>query len=149
VYGQPAAPEPKLWKALLVAALFVIPGSLMLRALVHMTDVVWFAIAIGGTFAVASLVHMRVRNDWRATYTMNLERFEKKQAYPATSASAGSTQLRTQRAELRWTQHCHPERSRRTATKQKLAEALRTFAFRAPSTALTSFATLRMTVRCR
>jgi hypothetical protein len=77
VYGQPAPPEPKFWKALLVAALFIVPGSLMMRALVRMTDVVWFALSIGGSLAVASLVHMRVRDDWRAQYTMNLTRFEK------------------------------------------------------------------------
>jgi hypothetical protein len=78
VYGQPAPPEPKFWKALLVAALFIIPASLMMRALVRMTDFVWFALAIGGSLAVASIVHMRVRDDWRAQYTMNLERFEKR-----------------------------------------------------------------------
>ena len=78
MFGQPAPPEPKFWKALLVAALFIIPGSLFARALVRMTDLVWFAIAIGGTLAVASLVHMRVRNDWRAQYHMNLQRFEKR-----------------------------------------------------------------------
>jgi integral membrane sensor domain MASE1 len=78
VYGQPAPPEPKFWKALLVAALFIFPASMMMRALVRMTDVVWFALAIGASLAVASLVHMRVRDDWRAQYTMNLTRLEKR-----------------------------------------------------------------------
>jgi K+ transporter len=70
--------EPRFWKALLASALFVVPLALFTRALIRMTDVVWFAITIGCALAVAWTIHSRTMNDWRAGDTMHLRTFEKR-----------------------------------------------------------------------
>jgi hypothetical protein len=72
--------QPRFWKAMLASALFVVPLALFARALIHMTDLVWFAITIGCTLAVAGTIHSRTINDWRAGDTMHLNTFEKRTA---------------------------------------------------------------------
>jgi hypothetical protein len=70
--------EPRFWKALLASALFVVPLALFARAIVHMTDLIWFAVTIACTLAVAGTIHSRTINDWRAGDTMHLRTFEKR-----------------------------------------------------------------------
>ncbi len=77
MYGTPVA-EPKFWKALLAAALFCVPLSLIVRALFRMNDLAWIITAVTSTLVVASIMHARVVNDWRAQGTMNLEVFERR-----------------------------------------------------------------------
>lgn len=68
-------PEPRFWKALVVTGLLVVPLSLLVRAIVPMNDLGWFLVAALSTLTIASLVHGRVRNDWRARDTMAQETF--------------------------------------------------------------------------
>lgn len=78
MYGRPDPPEPKYWKALLVAALFCIPLSLFVRAIiVHMSDLAWSVMASAMTPIASYTIHQRVTNDWRAQYTMNLRHFDR------------------------------------------------------------------------
>jgi len=78
VYGLPDPPEPKYWKALLMAALFCIPLSLFVRAvIVHMSDLAWFIMLGVMTLIASYTIHQRVTNDWRARDTMNLERTDR------------------------------------------------------------------------
>jgi hypothetical protein len=73
-------PQPRFWKAVLVALVFTVPTALLSRALIAMTDAVWFALTIGATLVIAWAVHSRMRNDWRSRYEMNLTTFEKRKA---------------------------------------------------------------------
>lgn len=72
--------QPRFWKALLATLIFSVPLALFLRALVRMTDLVWFALTIGMTLAIACIIHARTINDWRASDTMHLRDFEKRNA---------------------------------------------------------------------
>jgi hypothetical protein len=73
-------PEPRFWKALLATMFFSVPLALLARAAVPMTDLVWFALTIGLTLAIAGTIYGRMINDWRAGHTMHLETFEKRNA---------------------------------------------------------------------
>jgi K+ transporter len=70
--------QPRFWKALLVTMVFTVPLALFARAIVRMTDIVWFSLTIGFTLVVAWTIHTRTINDWRAGDTMHLETFEKR-----------------------------------------------------------------------
>ena len=65
MYGAPVS-APKFWKAALTAAVFCLPVTLLVRAFVPMSDLVWILIALSSTLVVASIVHARVCNDWQA-----------------------------------------------------------------------------------
>jgi hypothetical protein len=82
--------QPRFWKALLATLIFSVPLALFLRALVHMTDLVWFVLTIGMTLAIASIIHSRTIFDWRASDTMHLQDFEKRNATPSRSAARRS-----------------------------------------------------------
>lgn len=75
MYGLPDPPEPKYWKALLMAALFCIPLSLIVRAIVPMPDLVWVAVLVVMTLIVSYTIHERITSDWRARYTINYNEF--------------------------------------------------------------------------
>jgi hypothetical protein len=68
--------QPRYWKALLATLLFTVPLALFARALVRMTDLVWFAGTIGVTLAIAWTIHSRTMNDWRVGDAMHLSTFE-------------------------------------------------------------------------
>jgi hypothetical protein len=70
--------QPRFWKALLVTMVFTIPLALFARAIVRMTDLVWFGLTIAFTLVVAGTIHSRTINDWRAGDTMHLRTFEKR-----------------------------------------------------------------------
>jgi K+ transporter len=55
--------QPRFWKALLAAMLFAVPVTLLARAVVRMTDIVWFALTIGVTLIVAWTVYSRTIDD--------------------------------------------------------------------------------------
>ena len=81
----PKPKQPKFWKALVVTAILVIPAAILSYGFVrtiHMPDVVWLALSLFIWLAVATTVHLRVSNDWRAQYTMNLTEFEARHAVP-------------------------------------------------------------------
>lgn len=77
MYGRPDAPEPKYWKALLVAALFCIPLSLVVRAIVSMSDAVWLVVLAVMCLVVSYTIHERVTNDWRARDALHAEHFDR------------------------------------------------------------------------
>jgi K+ transporter len=70
--------QPRFWKALLATMVFAVPLTLFARAIVRMTDVVWFALTIAFTLVVATMIHSRTMNDWRVGDTMHLNTFEKR-----------------------------------------------------------------------
>ena len=53
---------------------------LFVNAFVRWPGFVLFAIYIGFALGTAGIVHLRMLNDWRAQYTMNLHDFEKRNA---------------------------------------------------------------------
>jgi hypothetical protein len=57
--------EPKYWKALLVSAPFAVVAMLFIRALIHMTDLVWFAITVPVALVFGWTIYGRAANDWR------------------------------------------------------------------------------------
>lgn len=67
--------KPQFWKALIATVIFAVPLALFARAFVRMTDVVWFALTIGATLAIAWTVHSRTIDDWRASDAMHLREF--------------------------------------------------------------------------
>lgn len=69
---------PKFWKAALTAAVFCLPVTLVVRAFLPMSDLVWLLVAFCSTLVVASVVHARVCNDWRAQDTMDSEAFDRR-----------------------------------------------------------------------
>jgi hypothetical protein len=71
-------PEPKFWKALLATLLFSVPLSLVARALFHMGDLVWLISTVGGSLIIASIVHGRVVNDWRAQDKLHMQVFDRR-----------------------------------------------------------------------
>jgi hypothetical protein len=77
VYGAPS-PQPRFWKALVAAAILTVPLSLLVRVFVPMSDLIWFAVVALSSLVIASLVHARVTNDWRAQYHLNLGVFERR-----------------------------------------------------------------------
>jgi hypothetical protein len=72
--------KPRYWKALLVTVIFSVPLALFARAVVPMTDIVWFGLTIGLSLVMAWTIHTRMIDDWRARYEMNLTTFEKRNA---------------------------------------------------------------------
>lgn len=54
-----------------MSALFCIPVSLVVRAVIRMSDLVWFAVLGAMTLLVSYTIHERVKSDWRARDTMN------------------------------------------------------------------------------
>gem|GEM_PF-3575390 len=77
MYGAPVS-APKFWKAALTAAVFCLPVTLLVRAFVPMSDLIWILVAFSSTLVVASIVHARVCNDWRAQDTMDSEVFDRR-----------------------------------------------------------------------
>lgn len=77
MYGR-TSPEPRYWKALVVTALFLIPLALFARAFVRMPDYVFAALVVVAALAISSVLHLRIRNDWRAQDTMKMERFDRR-----------------------------------------------------------------------
>jgi hypothetical protein len=73
-------PKPRDWKALLATLVFSVPLALLARAVIPMTDLVWFLLPAGMTLAIAWAIHLQMINDWRAKYHMNLTTFEKRRA---------------------------------------------------------------------
>ncbi len=69
--------QPRFWKALLVTMVFTVPLTLFARAIVRMTDIVWFAVTIAFTLVVAGTIHSRTINDWRAGDTLHSEAFDR------------------------------------------------------------------------
>jgi K+ transporter len=55
--------QPRFWKALLATMVFTIPLALFARAIVRMTDIVWFSLTIGFTLVVAWTIQTRSIND--------------------------------------------------------------------------------------
>lgn len=79
MYDRPQS-KPLFWKALIATLFFSVPLALFARAFVRMTDIVWFALTIGLTLVAAAAIHSRTMNDWRASDTMHLRDFEKRNA---------------------------------------------------------------------
>jgi hypothetical protein len=73
----PPSPQPRFWKALIFAAIPV--GFVLWTILARSSVPAWIALALwaGASLAVAGIVHTRMLNDWRASDTMHLHRFER------------------------------------------------------------------------
>ena len=59
-------PEPKLWKALLIVAPIVAIIAWSIHSRSKMPTPILIAFAVVATLVVATTIHYRVLNDWRA-----------------------------------------------------------------------------------
>lgn len=77
---MPEPPEPKFWKAWLVMSFFVAPVAWSAVALAHAPLLPTLVIALACSMIFGYFVLGRMKNDWRATATMNLEVFDRNHA---------------------------------------------------------------------
>lgn len=68
MFGE-ETPQPKLWKALLAAAFFVFPASLLLHALfLKVPDAIWYGISAVLWIVFAYNTNQRMQAKYSSTY---------------------------------------------------------------------------------
>ena len=78
MFNRPSPPKPGYWKALLVTALFLAPLMYVVHLFIQMPAFAWAFLFVGFALAFSATIYARMKNDWRALDTMNLEQIHRR-----------------------------------------------------------------------
>ena len=77
---EPQPLEPKYWKALLFVGAFTLLIAWFLHPILRLAPTAWAIVLPIFIVGASGVMHHRMKNDWRAQDTMNMELFDRRTA---------------------------------------------------------------------